>query len=383
MATGRIVKNASAPFWEDTPSHQIYALEPGEHQAGLYELDHWLHKKIVLGKKYSEGGKSKQVWNPSRRRGRTIDILLKQPVSVKGIPDISWSVMSFKGAGAMPVPKGHNPMKHGTLKGEYLIDPFQWHDSRIKPYGRFFGAVRFCKARHEAMYSRFKELGIPHTPYVAINQFPDRMEREIYCGKPALDREPLFQIVRLSQTNIRFYDSYFGMQPRTYDSDKVFLAQLINGGFEMEKLIHQLGVADGKTLRGALVLEGQNRFMKISNRICTSDDRFITGEFTDFEGWEEYSQEENEYAINYFLSAIEDSLRFLKRFSIHEGSREGHIAREYCQLLSSSSGYDIEAKGPKAMSTIALRYIELREKARDGMPQKNDPVLHWKQIYTK
>lgn len=134
-----------------------------------------------------------------RRIGRTIDVLLDEPVEVGGK---EYPVVTFKGTGALP---DKNDPRHDE---GHIIDPLQWRSSSVQQFGRLWGAVIEQGAKIEAQ----KPLGVLHTfgilatPYLSANVIPSEITGSLYRGDAPWD---LAQPVRLTDTNILLDDVFY------------------------------------------------------------------------------------------------------------------------------------------------------------------------------
>lgn len=141
-----------------------------------------------------------------RRIGRTLDILLDEPLTVEETGE-QCRILTFKGCGAFP------PREQQKL----VIEPYAWPATGDAPtqLGRIWGALIEQGAAMEAGKD-FREVtaqGVHMTPYLSANTMPLEVLRQIYSrGEP---QAVLAQAVRLATTNILMKD-LFGHWEKKY-----------------------------------------------------------------------------------------------------------------------------------------------------------------------
>lgn len=331
----------------------IYQLTPDKTDNGVFKLDDKLVHSIVLDNLYTEGRKRKRLNLPYRRRGRNIEVMVKEPYHVKEFDGLDFHVVTFKGAGAETVLNGH------------IIDPFRWH-SWIQQFDRIWGSVDKSDAVDEAENKILSRRDIFHTPYVAQNRIPDKVQDKIYYeANPIVwgstldlklqttkrrDSDPdLYQIVRLSMTNIRHKEFY------SFSGNEVknFAELSLKAGWTLEKWVAHLGKVDGKLTKECLKLARQGKFLNFY-KSDFHDNTYITGEITDLEQVE--IQKYSEFGRDIYawpIEAMHDSVNVLRRIAEALDENIGAVIDAYFKKVSETSGH--------CFSRNAVEYDDYRE----------------------
>ncbi len=258
----------------DKKPRPLYRMGSSVTDDGVFKLDDRLVHSVVFDDFYTKGVDKEQVRLLSRRRGRNVELILSEPFFVKGFSRIPFYVLTFKGAGAK--------IYEESETSPFIINPLEWPSDDIIECGRIWGGLDKEFASGEAENSIFSDRNVFHTPYVAQNQVPIEVQRQIYerSGRVKKEDDPnLHQIARLSMTNIRFNDFCL------FNKDEVkYFAQLaLQAGWTLEKLAKHLGKVDGRLVSEALKLNAKRQFFNFHPRGILSDNRYVTGEITDLE----------------------------------------------------------------------------------------------------
>lgn len=311
----------------------IFRLKPNETFGGVYALDEGLVHSVVLDDLYTRKDKEREALpNCYRRRGRSIELVIPKAYAVDGFEDIPFYVVSFKGAGAIP--------EDGS-SAEYIIDPVNWRSNgfaAVGQFGRNWGGLDGRFARGEAENDTLSSVGIFHTPYVAQNKIPLNIQEEIY-RKNGRERKPsdkdLYQIVRLSMTNIR-YDDFC----RFSDAEKKLFVELSwQAGWTPEEWAKHLGLIDGKLVAESLKLERERRFFNFVPKGLMDDNRYISGEITDLEQVtiSRYGEESNFWP--WPMAVMCQSKAFLKRVAQDLGKNPQQSIDLYFEMISEVTGF--------------------------------------------
>ncbi len=320
----------------------IYQLRTDKTDDGVFSLDDELVHSVVLDGLYTEGARKKRLNLPYRRRGRNIEVLVKQPYHVEDFDGVNFHAVTFKGAGARP--------RDSTGERRYVIDPFTWRDDGIRQFGRMFGTV-FEDKRDLVLEAKNKLLAsrnVFHTPYVAQNKIPEEVSDEIYKVAKEMNRYTpsiitkkqdnphLYQIVRFSMTNIRaeeFWDFS--------DSDFELFAKLsLDAGWTLERWAEYLGTVAGKLTKVNLRLAAQRKFLQFSDANF-HDNLFITGEITDLE---QVVIDNYDIASEYILwpsEMMSFHCDFIKKLSF--ALKEEDYLGVYFRKVSETSGYEFNS----------------------------------------
>ncbi|MEK6964223.1 MAG: hypothetical protein AABX70_07395 [Nanoarchaeota archaeon] len=172
---------------------QIAAVLAARKHPGTYSTksEHFLLDCVVLNPKYASPGMDTEILTVrGRRKGRTIDIMLDEPIEVCETGE-TFRVLTFKGSGAFPTGRDN------AQADQWIIDSAKWHSSIVDPLGRYWGA---CKER-SAIIEATKDTRpyLTHvTPYLSANVIPEAVLKNISPRTP----ESLAQSIRLTDTNI-------------------------------------------------------------------------------------------------------------------------------------------------------------------------------------
>ena len=320
----------------------IYQLTPDETDDGVFELDDDLVHSVVLDNLYTEGRKRRRLNLPYRRRGRNIEVLVREPYSVEGL---NFHAVTFKGAGAKPYDKWYD-------KGKYVIDPLSWRGGgNIAQFKRLWGGLDEGFAVGEAENKILSDRNIFHTPYVAQNKIPKKVQDEIYFKANLMvwgssldgiihrsekqDSDPdLHQIVRLSMTNIRHneFDSFSGNEV------KEFAELSLKAGWTLKKLVEHLGKVDGELTRECLKLARSGKFLNF-HLSDFHDNTYITGEITDLEQVEIKNYHSDSERYVWPIEAMYDSVKVLRRTAEALNKNVNSIVTSYFKKVSEISGY--------------------------------------------
>ncbi len=360
----------------------IYQLIPDETDDGVFALDDELVHSVVLDNLYTEGRKRKRLNLPYRRRGRNIEVLVKEPYHVEGF-DADFHVVTFKGAGA----------KSGDDADEkrYVIDPLTWRGgTQVNQHGRIWGSLDKGFAVGEAEEKALSSRNIFHTPYVAQNKLSERVQNEVYkmAGRKQpnvqywssnfmmVEREKqsgdpdLWQVARLSMTNIR-YEEF------AYLIDKEQFAELsLEAGWTLERWINHLATVNGQLVKQALKLASKGKFLAFDPGSGFSDNTYITGEITDLEQVviKDYEKnDKNEYSVGGEIPVwptvmMTQNADVLSKLSdIFTKDRDSYLT-SYLEKLSEVSGYEFEKNGCEIYPFV-FQYLRYRrqqfEKAKE------------------
>ncbi len=131
-----------------------------------------------------------------RRLGRTVEILLDEPIEYAGE---EFGILNVKGTGA-------------KATEEMQILPNQWYDRRESSFrsgtdthGRHWGVLLSSVARTEVYMDRsvFGLIGVPYVPHVGATDLPIRLQNLILGDERGVN---LAQLNRAMKTNIRIVD---------------------------------------------------------------------------------------------------------------------------------------------------------------------------------
>jgi hypothetical protein len=290
-----------------------------------------LIRSILIDKIYvPEGLESETFRFNGIREGRTIDVILDEPITCPDLPDKYFHVVTFKGTGARLL--GRN--------GDYRIHPTKWLDDNLMRFNRIWGSMNEEHAFSEAMNPCFTENNIFHTPYIAVNLLPEEIENKIYqqANEKRNNQLRLCQVVRLSQTNMRLAN-----QSGHSDCDSnTFKKACETVGFTGEYLCDLFAREDAKIC----IAEKELRRLGMSflNFGDISQNRFITGELTDLEQCN--IGPFDKLARNFAYEIVSASTNFL---NIHGFSTP---AEKYLKKLSKYLNFDI---GDGALPRDTLR----------------------------
>ncbi len=260
----------------DTSSKPIYALNAERTSSGVYQLDDALTSSIILDGFYTKRLSREELTLPYRRRGRNIEVIAPKIYTLPSFKDISFSVVTFKGTGALP---------EFIPEKKYVIDPLFWRSETLNSCGRIWGGIDKERACYEAQNKVLSLRGIFHTPYVAQNKIPTTIQNRIYTHSRFWTKKEkeiivdLYQIVRLSMTNIR-YDEFMAFDKKTLAQFANFFTQ---SGWTVDAWARHLGTVDAVVVKESLRLEKKKKFLNFTPKGIMDDNRFISGEITDLE----------------------------------------------------------------------------------------------------
>ena len=139
------------------------------------------------------------------RRGRTMDLLLDEPIMVEGE---KYEILNFKGVGA---DADRQMVIHPTLWFEIYDDTNpvsgRWMHRRLADdYARMWGSLREYDAMLEFRKRILPSLGIDSTPYLVRNDIPANLCKRISQAEGRKKWQRISQLVRVCHTNIRLSD---------------------------------------------------------------------------------------------------------------------------------------------------------------------------------
>lgn len=215
-----------------------------------------LDQSVLLHPRYAPSKrKYEKIAVRGFRRGRTLDILLDEPIVVDGK---EYGVLNFKGVGA-------DADEQMVIRPDGL-----WYMSgNWKPekdnFSRCWGALLKADGIDEFYDRLLPDLGISFVPHIAVNHVP-RDVCKLIAEKTGVEKYKFFsQLVRASSTNIRI------------DMPKVWC--------QLERDINPSLLAD----KDAKVLKVQGSLKKNKKTLCIygriAENRFIDGIFVDAENY--------------------------------------------------------------------------------------------------
>ncbi len=308
----------------------IYRIRANRTDDGVFELDDSLVRSVVLDGLYTQipGLKKERLDIEYRRKGRNIELLLNDPFFVKEFPGLPFHVLTFKGAGA-----------RSKINPRCVIDPLNWPSKYVIKHKRIWGGLDEGFAVGEAENEILSSRNIFHTPYVAQNKIPEIIQREIYkqSGREKRSSDAnLYQIVRLSMTNIRHSDF------NTFNDEKVkdIAEQFLNVGWTLERWIEHLGKFDGKLTKECLKLAEKGKFLDFRPKSEFSDNTYITGEITDLEqvviGKFDECKEHHIWPVEVMFQ----SRSLISKISHALGEYSNSVPKHYFEKVSETSGYE-------------------------------------------
>ncbi len=318
----------------------LYKVEvENSHHANFRHESNLVHS-VILDEHYTKSlDIQKQRLNlDSRRRGRNIEVILDTPLFIDDFKDMPFYVVTFKGAGAIP--------EDGSSE-KYVIDPLNWRtesDFPLAQFGRIWGGVDLGFAMGEAKNNILSERNIFHTPYVALNQIPSKIQDNIYqsSGRKRKDNDSdLYQIVRLSMTNIRYEDFC-----EFNDNEiKQFAEHSVNAGWTLDKWAYHLGSVDGVLVLESLKLSAEGRFVHFFPKGILRDNRFISGEITDLEQVTIGRYGERMEIGPWPISIMRQSKDFLKKTAMALKTDPIKTIDKYFEIISDISGHTFTGGG--------------------------------------
>ncbi|MBI4153890.1 hypothetical protein HY501_01000 [Candidatus Woesearchaeota archaeon] len=180
----------------------VAAIKAEKRYPGTYSTrsTHPLLESVVFDPRYIPPGFQdfKLIQVRGRRLGRTIDILLDEPIQVDETGK-EYPILTFKGCGARIVGV--------SAEGPWIIDPYNWHSDRANQLDRIWGALPEQGAKIEAQKEvRFmEEFGLKVTPYVGANTIPKQVLAQIFEKG---EQKSLGQALRLCETNVLLSDLF-------------------------------------------------------------------------------------------------------------------------------------------------------------------------------
>ncbi len=209
------------------------------------------------------------------RRGRTVDVLLDEPLEINGTV---YGVLNFKGFGADCV--SDSSLFGMRLVRESVIHPNAWWDwygfeEGSDSYGRIWGAVSSVEAQKEYGDVSLNSLALPFSPYLAVHDIPkpvcdsiqevERTARKDFC---------LGQIIRAERTNIR--ESDFSSSYNFWSRNEL--------GIDIQLIApKRLAEIDGEVIKTFLALAEQGKMLAVNGSVAQN--RFMDGMFTDKENY--------------------------------------------------------------------------------------------------
>ena len=320
----------------------IYQLKPDETSDGVFELDDDLVHSVVLDDLYTKGTRRRQIKLPYRRKGRNIEVLVREPYHVREFDGINFHAVTFKGAGAIPL---------DSKSKLQIIDPLTGRGgTQILQHKRIWGGLDEGFAVGEAEEKILSSRGIFHTPYIAQNQIPEIVQEEIYREaspikiystlnpeKPQVrekqDSDPdLYQIVRLSMTNIRHSDF------NEFDTDQLknFAQLSLRAGWTLEKWVEHLSTVNGKLVKEGLKLARKGKFLQFVPLSEFDENTYITGEITDLE---QVTLEDCVWQDSWASKMMEQSINVLQNLSKELKEDFNSVLSSYIKKISKISGY--------------------------------------------
>jgi hypothetical protein len=291
-----------------------------------------------------------------RRLGRTIDILLDEPITVEET-NKNYRILTFKGCGAFT-----------EDSDEWIIDPFKWRSDNLNQLGRIWGAIHSKSAEIEASLDlgQLEKYGLKLTPYLFANKIPSEIMEVIYQGKEITS--PLGQALRLCETNILYSDA---LPKRNLDETfaEVLLTSIKYGhGFGGDGLI-------GKEELFSYL--NQNEFIKRSMGLietCANADRELYKEGKKF-AWTVFS----EFISNAYIDATIKDLENLQITGY--GDKDPTFIDSLFAELMPHFGGDILTLGGSFQvfpnTTVLRNYIEGAKKGPIVITDGNfDPNLY-------
>jgi hypothetical protein len=277
----KLVKEGPYGFLVEKEPIKVAAILAEDQKKGFSTTssNHWLLNCVLMDPHYIPEGFTdyKEIEVIGRRLGRTIDVLMDEPITVEETGK-EYKILTYKGCGAFP-----------EYCDQWVIDPFRWRSIQGNQLGRMWGALYAQSAILEAKldFSELEKFGIDLTPYVFANRIPKEVLEEIYRGEEITN--PLGQALRLCETNILYSDiirratkgnvftSDGTLNNNTIDEKEVFkyinqdefitrTLALIENSIEAQRYLHQ------KEEKLAWIIDSE----LISNA-------YISGELKDFE----------------------------------------------------------------------------------------------------
>lgn len=190
QATTKLTKHFGKPVLVETEAVEI---------ARIPITGDRLEESIILHPRYVPRNiKYEKMFVRGRRRGRTMDILLDDPIERD---EQTYGVLNFKGVGRDAADTAM--VIHPTRWYLYDGKRYRWESRKNGDrYGRRWGAVTKQQALAEFTNPIFDQFQIPHTPYIAMHDIPQEISDYI-CKVHSGTLSPLSQIVRAFSTNIR------------------------------------------------------------------------------------------------------------------------------------------------------------------------------------
>ena len=227
------------------------------------------------------------------RRGRTLDILLDEPIEFHGK---KYGILNVKGAGADKVNKQYNFR-------DMVLDPTE--DAQAK---RKWGMVKIGAGQEEFYCRILARAGIPHIYYTSMISVPLEVEEkvvQIHGG----ERQGAVQLQRLCQTNVRMdllelYIHDIENDVAQVEEERKIMWMEWSDHIETRKI----AIADAAFISAQIKLALRDQGIDSNGGFI--DNRFIDGCFTDSENYYKTRLMFGSSAI--FLSnLIEHSYRFL------------------------------------------------------------------------
>ncbi len=220
------------------------------------------------------------------RRGRTVDILLEEPLEIEGK---QYGVLNFKGVGA-------------DADADMQIHPtLWWHNYSFVPpfdiFGRTWGAVTTEEAQSEFVDQKsvVEQAGIVCNPHIIANEVPssvcDMVQKFYYYRRADFF---LSQLVRAQQTNIR-----------SGDIEDLESSQINFDIFHQNK---NLGCYETLATIDACAINSFQSLLKEGKSIYSdglvADNRFLNGIFTDQENYKIRSIKDIDFALRFVTSLV-------------------------------------------------------------------------------
>lgn len=239
-----------------------------------------LHESVFVHPRYVPLGLPHRIISVRGfRRGRSIDILLDEPMEHECQ---AYGVLNVKGVGA---DADADLVIHTDLfwmlhtPNSLFPERGYWHDSiDFDPLQKQrWGVVRETDAQEEFTSDLFTSRGIPQVPYVGLNVLPATLVANLrFRGMPGLA-----QLTRLCQTNLRMdaYYLYADNEGRLLDGRKeLFWA-------EFAEFIDPIAIAraDVRFIHAQLSLSVQHSRFDAEGSFAQN--RFISGAFTDLDNF--------------------------------------------------------------------------------------------------
>ena len=297
-----------------------------------------LHHCVLLHPRYKPPKKKYDTIKVrGYRRGRSLDILLEEPLKFAGQ---EYGVLNFKGVGAdadaeMVIhPNGW--YKLCWRANEYFGGQYErlgeWYKRwapawQCDDYGRVWGALLKEDGIAEFADNLLPDLGIQFVPHMALNHVPRNVCKHI-AEKRRLKRYKLLtQLVRALKTNIRCDEPCYS---KRFDcADPARLAGIDSAVISAERKL--------KRHENMLVMIG-----------TVNANRLIDGTFIDAENYRIEKYNENIY-ISFIYGIIMSSLKLI---------RSDYQDRNYRRILKEKTGVQIRIEN--SFRDIEFKEIEIR-----------------------